>query len=107
MDTIEERWRASYARMAEGVEALLCFDLGLTGATLYGARSYILDAVVRPEFEQFVGLNAEVRMRVMRCMPQTGVEIISAGLTEEEALRYLKQIIDEKGVGTHWIERDY
>lgn len=107
MDTLEEKWKASYARMAEGVEALLCFDLGLTGAALYGARSYILDDVVRPEFEQLVGLNAEARMRVMQCMPQTGVEIISSGMTVDEALRYLKQIVDEKGVGKYWIEREY
>ena len=67
--------------MREGVEALLCFDYAITGAELQGAVSYILDHVVRPEFENAAGVEMPETWRVMTFEGQFARKIVQSGLS--------------------------
>ncbi len=98
-------WVARRARMAEGVEAFLCFDLCLTGAELQGAVSYILDHVVRPEFEDAAGVRTPETWRVMTIDGQFERLIVQSGLSLTEAGHLLDRLNVEQGFGKHWSER--
>ncbi|WP_028102883.1 hypothetical protein [Pseudoduganella violaceinigra] len=101
-----DQWKAARERMADGVEAVLCFDAGFTGAELFGYTSFVLDDVVLPEFEKAVGRELPKSWCVMTLESNSKV-VVRSGLTREGAMALIKQLNEEKGVGEHWIQRDF
>ena len=92
--------------MADGVEALLCFDFGLTGPELFGTTSYILDEVVRPEFEKALGIKTDETWCLMALDKDLGKSVVKSGLSKLDAAKLQGQLIEEKGYGLHWVERE-
>lgn len=101
----QEQWKQTRARMADGVEALLCFDMGLTGVELYGATSYVLDRVVRPEFEKALGIEMPERWAVMTIDENFQKVTVQSDLSQADAMKLLMQLNEAKGYRRHWQER--
>ncbi|MCW7536926.1 hypothetical protein OOT46_03545 [Aquabacterium sp. A7-Y] len=90
--------------MAGSVEALLCFDLGLTGAELYRAVSYVLDQVVRPEFDRAVGVSTPDKWCVMR-MVLGGQNVVVATDLSQLGAAQLAAELDQQHGRRHWVQR--
>lgn len=105
MSEATEQWTEMRARMAEGIEALLCFDYCLTGAELYGATSYILDTVVRPEFERAMGIEDTGSWRVMTIEAHGGRKIIRELPTMEAACSLCHDLNTAGASLDYWYER--
>jgi hypothetical protein len=98
------QWDRARERMVEGVEALLCFDHGLTGAELHGATSYILDDVVRPEFERALGVKFEELWSVRTIDQNFKEAIVQSQLSKAEAMALITRL-NEVEYGKHWLQK--
>lgn len=105
MDDLRNQWDEARGRMVEGVEALLCFDHGLTGAELCGATAYILDDVVRPEFERVFGVTFEEIWSVRKISQDFNEEIVQTGLSKSAAGALITRLNEEHGYGKHWLQK--
>lgn len=105
MEDSEITWARARERMVDGIEALLCFDLGLTGPELFGATSYVLDTVVRPQFEEALGIVCPELWRVMTINNELQKVLVQTGLSRDAACQLLERLIQEKGANRHWVER--
>lgn len=106
MQDIQVQWKEARKRMAEGVEALLCFDFGITGEQLCGYTAYVLDDVFLPEFEKALGCKLPESWCVMT-IESNAYLVVSSGLSKAEAVALLKQLSEEKGHGKHWTQREF
>ena len=105
MTDFRDQWDKARARMANGVEALLCFDFGLTGAELHGTTAYILDDVVRSEFERTFGVTFDEYWSVRKINQNFKEEVVQSGLSKSEALALITRLNDEVGYGQHWLQK--
>lgn len=91
--------------MAEGLETLFFFDYGRTGAELHGQVSWILDEVIRPEFEKTVGDLGPEAWCVLCFVSGSGPSIVQSGLSRSDALSLAARLNASSSEG-HWLQRD-
>jgi hypothetical protein len=104
-DEPTEPWTQARERMADGLETMLCFDFGLTGAELYSTSSWVLDDVIRPEFEKLLGIAPLTHWCLMRLAPGGEKIVVQSGLSQSEAAQVFRRLQEEKQQGQHWLQR--
>lgn len=103
MEDDRNQWDDVRKRMAEGVEAVLCFDFGLVGEELTRYTSAVLDDVVLPEFEKaawrvgdvdvFRDQWKDVRKRIAESLE--AILCSASGLNGEKVVGYMSFMLDD------------
>ncbi len=99
----EDTWNEARKRMADGLQTLLCFDFGVTGTQLHGTSAWILDHVIRPEFEKALGLATPEVWCIMQLDPEGRAVVTKADLSQAESMALGKQLSEQRV--QYWIQR--
>jgi len=106
VDVFRDQWKVVRERIAEKLQTVLCSASGLNGEQVFGYMSFLLDDVFLCEFENAAGCELPKSWRVVE-RGSTGSIIVGSGLTNAGAVALAKQLISEKGVGKHLIQREF
>lgn len=106
LEDFRDQWKSARTRIAEGVEPILCSNLGATVEEIFGYMSFMLDDVFLCEFEKLAGCELPKSWCVL-ARGATGGIIVGSGLTESEAVTLTKRLGAEKGYGKHVILREF
>jgi hypothetical protein len=85
-----KEWAETKSRIEEGLETVFFCDYGLTGARLYGQVSWIVDNVIRSEFERLKIIPESNAYSIFMLDEKGEKTAIQINLTEEDALEYCK-----------------
>lgn len=101
----EDKWKEARNRMEKYIDAIFWQDLGISGAENKKYVDWILDRIVRPEFDRVIGSSPQEKWCVMR-MDDNGNEFVfSKDHSFDEATRIAREYEDKGHKQTYWIRR--
>jgi hypothetical protein len=100
-----KKWNASRERMRPCIDAVFWQELGIGGAENKKYVDWILDRIIRPEFEEILNIETVENWCVMRLDDNGNEFIVSDNHTFNEATKIVHEYESKGHKQTYWIKR--
>ncbi len=101
----EDKWNKARERMNAYIEAVFWQDLGIGGAEGKKYTDWILDRIVRPEFDNALDVKSPENWCVMRLDDNGNEFVMESELSFNEATRMSREFEAKGHKQTYWVRR--
>lgn len=101
----QERWTAARSEMARYIHAVFWQDLGIGGGEAQRSVDWILDYIVRPQFDKAAGRPTPDLWCVVREEENGGETLMARDLPFTEACKQAHTLQSAPEARQHWLRR--